>query len=308
MSSVLRKSASPEAWDQWVDGLHEALAESKRIVGRAGRLNLPESEALMRAFHRIKGSAQALGLHGVQRVAHDLESRVLSNARFADACADAKANDAELRETLAVGVRKLDAALARLHELQMFSAARREVHRETLSDLFARVGEAAHGIAAELGQKLRFEFSGTEDPELTAEWETALEAALLHAARNSIDHGATERGSELALSLSARREDASLVIECFDTGAGIDPGRVREAARARHARFDAEMGGMSDSEVLQLLFLPGLSLSRGVSNLSGRGYGLDIVREAIETRLRGKARIESVRGRGTRLIFRIPLA
>jgi two-component system chemotaxis sensor kinase CheA len=63
---------------------------------------------------------------------------------------------------------------------------------------------------------------------------------------------------------------------------------------------------MRHEDLLQLLFLPGFSLSRGVSKLSGRGFGLDIVREAIEVRLGGHARIESRLGEGTRLVLRFP--
>jgi chemotaxis protein histidine kinase CheA len=305
MSSALRKQqASAGTWDQWVDGLHGALAQAKAILAGQGPLAGPERDALMRAFHLLKGYAQGLGLQGVQSVAHELESRIGSDSQ------GAPARQQELRESLRGGLAKLDGVLQSLLELRLQQAARGELaaRRGTASFamLFGRIEQAARGIAAQLGLRLELACEGGELP-LPNDWEAPLEAALLHAVRNSVDHGA-QAGSAapLEIRLSAARAEREVVIEIRDNGAGIAASRVREAARERQARFDAEMGALADEDVLQLLFLPGLSLSRGVSRLSGRGYGLNIVREAVEGGLGGKARLESRPGQGTVLRLRIP--
>jgi chemotaxis protein histidine kinase CheA len=312
MPSVLKKQVADSSWGQWIDGLHEALAEAKTRIASQEAVSKEWLESLMRSFHVIKGYAQALGLGGVQSVAHDLETRLVdlmsAQSRAFVPQGRLHLSEGELRALLAEGVRKFDAVLARLHEVQLHAAARRELlgERPRLSELFARIGSAAHGIAVSVGVELRFESEGADTIDFQDEWEAPLEAALLHAIRNSLDHGSQGVSGPLVVRLTAHEESGEIVIECQDRGAGIDPERVREAARERQKRFDAEMGGLSDTEVLQLLFLPGLSLSRGASRLSGRGFGLDIVREAIETRLRGRARIESQPGQGTRLILKFP--
>jgi two-component system chemotaxis sensor kinase CheA len=271
----------------------------------------------MRSFHLIKGFAQALGLQGVQAVAHELEARLLSQRPGVGSMPLTG-----LRALLEDGIRKLDAVIARLHEVDLRAAAEREwrlpngaadaastAKRQdiSLAGLFARIESAARGIALDLGCPVEIGISCESGSRIDAGFEAPIEAALLHAVRNSLDHGSAGARPPLHLAISATRGGGELVIECKDSGAGIDPTRVREAAGARQARFDAEMGSMSDEEVLQLLFLPGFSLSRGVSRLSGRGYGLDIVREAIETRLGGRARISSRPGQGTTLTLRVPL-
>lgn len=310
----LQASARDEAWKAWVDGLHEALAEAKAGLAR-GAVSTSELTILMRAFHLIKGYAQALGLHGVQSAAHELESKV---SGWLEGPAEDRPKKA--MAILASGIGKLDAVISGMHEIELRRAAIREAavcrvdeepRATRVSALFSRIESAARGIALDLGQTLEFDARTGGDLLLEPEWEAPLEAALLHTVRNSLDHGTLTRTrratSPILVVLSAEIERNEWVIKCRDTGTGIDPARVREAARARQARFDAELGSMSDVEVLQLLFLPGLSLSRGVSKLSGRGYGLDIVREAIQTKLGGKVRIESQLGIGTRLILRIPV-
>lgn len=304
MSAASLKKARAADWSQWTDGLHRALSDAKGVIAQSARgrgLTSAQLDQLMRSFHLIKGFAQALGLHGVQAVSHHFESRLLGTGQN---------SEPELGALLAEGIRRLDAVVERLHEVDLRAAAIRELALGArsvpsagmqLSGVFSRIESAARGIALDLGYRLQFECRTGGAIGIQSEWEAPVEAALLHAVRNSLDHG-----QALSIQLTARLEKGDLVIECLDTGAGIDPALVREAARVRQARFDAEMGGMSDDEVLQLLFLPGLSLSRGVSRLSGRGYGLDIVREAIEVKLGGHARIESTLGRGTRLILRFP--
>ena len=160
---------------------------------------------------------------------------------------------------------------------------------ESLSSLFARMESIARGLAATLGIALVFESAGGESIELASDWEGPLEAALLHAVRNSLDHGGQGKGKndQLVLRLTARREPDYVSIECSDTGAGIDPERVREAAQA--AGCASEMGRWTTKRCCSLLFFTRPELEQGVSQLSGRGYGLNIVREAIESSFQGSA-------------------
>jgi chemotaxis protein histidine kinase CheA len=322
---------SPSPASEWVDELHWALSEAKSIASSRGLFEdlssphcIQDAQAMMRSFHLIKGFAQALGLHGVQAVAHGLESALAPVAgldggksrRSGASVAAARWSGPDLKRQVTEGLAKLDAVIGRLHEAELRAAAVREqdvagvafqAGARTVAAIFSRIEGAARGIALDLSRELELVFEGDMSVAISAEAENLLEAALLHAVRNSLDHGSRGVSGPLLVTLSSSVQDEMLVIECRDSGAGIDSARVREAARERMPRFDAEMGGLPDDSVLQLLFLPGMSLSRGVSRLSGRGYGLDIVREAVETRLGGKARLESRLGQGTRLVLRMPI-
>ena len=159
MSSVSNKQNPQDSWAQWIDGLHEALAEAKRLIASGVTVSQPWLESLMRSFHLIKGYAQALGLSGVQSVAHELESRMVALMSAPSKGARARLSDGELVALLSDGVRKLDGVLARMHEIQLHAAARREIQggKPKVVALFARIEVAARGIAVDVRLAIRFE-------------------------------------------------------------------------------------------------------------------------------------------------------
>lgn len=290
-----------------IDGLHAALADAKALLARHEELNQQSLENLMRSFHLIKGYAQALGLLGVQSTAHELESRVFTSLQASRHAI----TSAELRAIFAEGVLKIDSVFSKMHEMELRAIAQGGIQKaptqRRLSDLFCSMQSMARSLAIEMGKPCRFEVQGGQGQEsipLPSSWKMPLEAALLHAIRNSLDHG----GEPLDLHLSAQRQGNQVVIRFSDQGAGIDPERVRRAAIQKGAGGDeSRIRQMSAQELLQLLFQPGFSLSKGISKLSGRGYGLNIVQEAIEVRLGGKVSLESQPGKGTTLTFVLPL-
>jgi two-component system chemotaxis sensor kinase CheA len=135
---------------------------------------------------------------------------------------------------------------------------------------------------------------------------------LVHLVRNSVDHGIetpavrTARGKAPTgtILLSAAQESSHVVITVVDDGAGIDPARVRAAAVERGLLRGDET--LSDRDAVQLVFAPGFSTKDGVSDVSGRGVGLDVVLQSIE-RLSGVVEIESAPGVGTRFTIQLPL-
>lgn len=137
---------------------------------------------------------------------------------------------------------------------------------------------------------------------------------LLHILRNAVGHGIehadvrraigkNERGT---IKLRAAYEGTQVLFEISDDGAGIDPAAVR--VRALEAGFisDAQAAAMTDKEILALIFLPGLSTAREVSELSGRGVGMDVVKEHV-IKLQGTLDLESTPGQGVRFSIRLPL-
>ncbi len=135
---------------------------------------------------------------------------------------------------------------------------------------------------------------------------------LVHMIRNSVDHGIEPPSVRVAhgktptgtILLSAAQESNSVLITIMDDGGGIDPENVRRKAIARGLLKGDE--GLTEREIVQLIFALGFSTSEAVSDISGRGVGLDVVLKAIE-RLNGLIEVESVPGVGTKFIIQLPL-
>ncbi|MGB8899305.1 MAG: chemotaxis protein CheA [Methylocella sp.] len=138
---------------------------------------------------------------------------------------------------------------------------------------------------------------------------------LLHVVRNAIDHGfepaeqraAAGKPSLATLYLKAWREGERVVVEVEDDGGGIDVAKIRQAVAERCLVSREVLSAMSDTEVLDLIFLPGFSTAHEITELSGRGVGMDAVRAAIE-RLRGRVLVETRLGKGTTVRFVLPFS
>jgi two-component system chemotaxis sensor kinase CheA len=153
-----------------------------------------------------------------------------------------------------------------------------------------------------------------KDTELDKSLLEAIKDPLTHIVRNSVDHGIetpelrTARGKrpEGHLKLRACHEGGQVVIEIADDGAGIDTSRVKNKALERGLITPQQAAVMSERELLNLIFLPGFSTAEKVTNLSGRGVGMDVVKTNID-RVNGSVDISSVRGSGTNIKIKIPL-
>lgn len=135
---------------------------------------------------------------------------------------------------------------------------------------------------------------------------------LLHIVRNAIDHGIEAPRARLQggkpeagrISIKVHREAGSIVIQVADDGSGLDEERI--AARAKAMGLLEEGRQLSREELIELIFVPGFTTSEGVSDLSGRGVGMDVVRRNVES-LHGSVRAESTPGCGTCIMIRLPL-
>jgi two-component system chemotaxis sensor kinase CheA len=166
-------------------------------------------------------------------------------------------------------------------------------------------------IAAAQGKQVRLILEG-EDVEVDTAVVEHVRDPLTHMVRNALDHGIErpeERrrlGKDLVgrVTLRAFHDGASLVVEVEDDGAGLDRARIASRAAALGLVADADQVG--EDEVLRLVFAPGLSTCEMVTEISGRGVGMDVVRRNVEA-LRGSVSIASEPGRGTRITIRLPL-
>ncbi len=184
---------------------------------------------------------------------------------------------------------------------------------QPISNLWGTVPRLLRDITKSLGKRIRVEMEGQET-ELDRTILAALKDPMTHIIRNSCDHGIESpdvrlrsgKQEEGAIKLKARQESGFIVIDVSDDGGGIDADNIRNKAVSMGV-ITADQGDlMSDKAALQLIFHAGLSTVEKVSNLSGRGVGMDVVQSAIEG-VGGTVEIESRPGQGTTLNIRIPL-
>ncbi|HUN85884.1 MAG TPA: chemotaxis protein CheA [Terracidiphilus sp.] len=200
-------------------------------------------------------------------------------------------------------------------EVERLTAALREnsmnIRMIPIRGTFEKFRRLVHDLARDLGKDVELTLEGTET-ELDKTVIEQLGDPLMHLIRNSMDHGIETREvrassgkqSPARIHLSARHAGASVLIGISDDGAGIDADAVRE--RAVDRGLIGRDARLSDAEVNALIFQPGFSTAKQVTDVSGRGVGMDVVRQRVES-LRGTVEVSSKAGAGTSVMLRLPL-
>ncbi|WCE03716.1 chemotaxis protein CheA [Pseudoxanthomonas sp. JBR18] len=210
-------------------------------------------------------------------------------------------------EELDRAVSGLDVATARLQTAVM------RTRMQPVGKVFSRFPKVARDVARTLEKEVELELVGA-DTELDRNLVEALADPLVHLVRNSIDHGveapalreASGKPRSGHVRLSAQQEGDYVSIEVQDDGAGIDPERLRAKAREKGLIDPEAAARLSTEECLHLIFLPGFSTKTEVTDISGRGVGMDVVQSRIRE-LSGQITIQSELGRGSRFLIRVPL-
>jgi two-component system, chemotaxis family, sensor kinase CheA len=177
--------------------------------------------------------------------------------------------------------------------------------------LFRQHQRTVRDIAANQGKLLRLVLEG-EDVEVDATMVEQLRDPLTHIVRNAVDHGiespVSRRDSSKdpcgTITLHARHERGTVIVEVRDDGRGMDRDGILAKARGRGLVGEGDV--LNDAQVLMLTTAPGLSTADHVTELSGRGVGMDVVRRSVES-LRGSIEIESAKGAGSTVRLRLPL-
>jgi two-component system, chemotaxis family, sensor kinase CheA len=180
-----------------------------------------------------------------------------------------------------------------------------------IGSTFGMLRRLVRDLSSELGKEIELVTEGA-DTELDKTVIERLNDPLVHLLRNSIDHGIEESEGRLAcgkpargtITLTAEHAGGEVVIRIIDDGRGIDPEAVRAKALERGLIQPAQ--DVSERDLLALVFEPGFSTAQTISNVSGRGVGMDVVKRSIES-LRGSINIESAKGNGTAVSIRLPL-
>ena len=184
---------------------------------------------------------------------------------------------------------------------------------QPLGNVFNKFQRMVRDLSRDLGKEINLIIEG-EEVELDKAVIEAIGDPLTHLVRNGADHGIETpevrrqagKPPQATLKLNARHEAGQVIIEVTDDGAGIDPRKVKDKAVALGLYDRNRLEAMSDKELVKLIFLPGFSTAKQVTDISGRGVGLDVVHTNL-TKLGGAIDVDSQPGLGTTFRIKIPL-
>ncbi|GLK89831.1 chemotaxis protein CheA [Pseudomonas turukhanskensis] len=332
---ILPPDSALDDYLQLIQQLPESDARIGQILVSAGLLTENELQAGL----TVQASSEAKPALGEVLVSQGVVPPKAVDAALAKqkASREKRVNDAPIR----VAAHKLDELINLVGEL-VISAAGAQLHAQKhgnalcvestqtvnqhveqirevalkmrmieIGDTFNRFHRVVRDVSQQLGKDIRLDIRGA-DTELDKSVIDQLADPLTHLVRNAIDHGienaeqraAAGKPAQGLLRLNAYHESGMIVIEVSDDGHGLNTARIRDKAIAR-GLIDAQ-ANLSEHDIQRLIFAAGFSTAEAVSDLSGRGVGMDVVRSAIDA-LRGSIDIDSVQGQGTTFRIRLPL-
>ncbi|WP_341939257.1 chemotaxis protein CheA [Marinimicrobium sp. C2-29] len=210
-------------------------------------------------------------------------------------------------EALAKAVSNLDVVTADLQSSVM------KTRMQPIKKVFGRFPRVVRDLARNLKKEVSLEMVG-EDTDLDKNLVEALSDPLVHLVRNSVDHGielpdareAAGKPRAGTVVLAAEQEGDHILLSITDDGAGMDPDKLRQIAVSKGVMDADSAQRLSDTEAFNLIFAPGFSTKTEISDVSGRGVGMDVVKTKI-SQLNGTIEIQSTLGEGTRLKIKVPL-
>jgi len=243
----------------------------------------------------------------LRQLTDELDARRRNPHVAADLLTDALGSLEGLCHDMEDATAQLDVVSARLRKQVM------KLRMVPIAGLFNKYRRVVRDMSHSVGKDVQLEVHGAET-ELDKLLVERLDDPLLHLVRNAVDHGVEPPAAREAAGKAARgtvRLEAShrghqILIEIADDGAGIDPARLGAKALERGLITEESLERLEPQQLLELVFLPGLSTAQEVTNLSGRGVGMDVVKEAVGA-LKGGIDIVSSPGAGTRFLLKLPL-
>ena len=184
---------------------------------------------------------------------------------------------------------------------------------QPIGNAWQKLPRIVRDLSAELGKDIALEMHGA-DTELDRQVLERIKDPLTHMVRNAADHGLESRAERIAagkpekgiIRLSAYHEGGHIIIGVADDGRGLDIRRIRQQAAASGLATEAELEKMSDAQIQKFIFAPGFTTARKVTSVSGRGVGMDVVRNHID-QIGGTIDVQSVQGKGLNFTIKIPL-
>lgn len=296
-------------WEGVAGGLASALAAKLPDVASAAVDAIPDATT--------PAAESATGKSRILRVREDRLDEFLQHVSSlfitGELLKDLQSRLAEEKEMLALAEELAQLNRTFAHQSTELQKSVSALQKVPLSGLFGKFPRMARNLAAQLGKEVDVVLEG-ENLELDKSLVDDLDAPLTHMIRNVVDHaietpdlrkarGVDPRG-HLWLRAELTKTHARVTVE--DDGRGIDPARIRAKALERGLLDPAAAAALSDADAIDLVFAPGLSTAEKITEVSGRGVGMDVVRTTIREH-NGDVRVESTLGRGTKFTLQIPL-
>jgi two-component system chemotaxis sensor kinase CheA len=241
-----------------------------------------------------------VNIHQLDHIMNLIEDLVINRGRLRQIAAQHKIK--EMDE--AIGM--VDRSVSELHSLMM------NIRMIPLNHIFNRLPRVVRDVAQHDGKEVEFVIDGGET-ELDRSVMDGLNDPLLHLIRNAVNHGIESPGIRIQagksqqghIRLSARREQDNVIIELTDDGAGINVGKVRAKAIEKGLITPEAAETFTTEQAIEMLFQPGFSTADKISDISGRGVGLDVVKRSIEA-LNGTIRVDTIPDKGSRFELLLP--
>ncbi len=278
------KEATPAAAQTAVAKTEVKKAASKPVVNRTVRVDLEKLDGLM-----------------------NLVSELIIAKNSLVSAATAAQSNGENYSNVNEQIEYLESVTTNLHESVM------KVRMVSIESVVAKFPRMIRDLSKKLGKKMELYMTG-EDTELDRTVVDEIGDPLMHMLRNSADHGLEPNDVRIAngkpevgsIFLDAYQDGNNVVIEVRDDGAGINTEAVKKKAIERGTITAEQAEGMSEKEIVDLLFLPSFSTAKSVTDVSGRGVGLDVVKSKIEA-LSGEVEVKTKYGEGSTFTIRLPL-
>lgn len=254
---------------------------------------------------QAEGESIRVGIEKIDAIINMVGELVITQSMLSQMGSEVQALNSSALENLRDGLAQLERNTRELQEGVM------RIRMLPISFAFSRFPRLVHDLSLKLGKKVELKLSG-EQTELDKTVMEKIGDPLVHLVRNSLDHGIelpearVSRGKSEAgqIHLNAYHQGGNIVIEVSDDGAGLD--RERIAAKARERGLLPEDSAVDEERILDLIFEPGFSTAESVSDVSGRGVGMDVVRRNIRD-LGGNVEVASQPGQGSTFTIRLPL-
>jgi two-component system sensor histidine kinase and response regulator WspE len=303
----LEKDGPDRALRVTVDNLNRLVGlAGESLVGSRRLHPFGQSMLRLKRLHRDAGKA-------IESLAEALPQQAL-NLRAQDALNETRRHIRDCESFLAERLAELEAsdrqATGVAHRLYDHALACR---MQPFGDGLLGLPRMVRDLARSLDKQARLELDGSTT-RIDRDILERLEAPLVHLLRNAVDHGletpaervATGKPAEGVVRLEAHHSAGALQIVVFDDGRGVDLDRLRETVVSRGLANAETAARLSEVELLEFLFLPGFTLKDAVTEISGRGVGLDAVQDMLK-QVRGTIRVSTVPGGGTRFQLQLPL-
>ncbi len=300
--------------DTKVDDVEEARVEEAKDVVKEGATPQVVKDKVVEkkeapVFHKEKEHNIRVDIIKLDQVLNLVGELVLSRNRLMRL--GSQLGESRIDEDI---VANTDEAIAQLDlvtsDLQL---AVMKMRMQPIAKVFNKFPRMVRDLARAGGKEIELQVSG-EDTELDKTVIEEIGDPLIHLIRNSVDHGVESPADREAagkpacgvISLSATQEGQNIVVCVADDGKGMDPDVIKASAVGKGVISADEAARLSPKDALDLIFKPGFSTVKKVSDISGRGVGMDVVKTGI-TNINGLINIESEVGAGTKIIFRLPL-